>query len=313
MVETNEMQLPSGWYVVGTPREFRGRRPHTVRRFGVDWVLWRNSSQQWILQSDRCPHRGARLSQGEFTHRNGNGKCITCPFHGFEFDSEGECVHVPETGKAAPGLKLQTIHLVEKHGFLWMPWKAPTAPGPDIWFEDLCDKDFRYSEMVRDWDVHFTRSVENQLDYAHLPFLHRTTIGRGFNPAIAAEFTLDERALRVHLGSKGGGYFEYRFGNIWQLFISQNYRQTLCFVPVDGGTTRLYLRSYAGFTPFSWIRQWIARLSMPFNALILHQDYRVVRGQTPQDVTHPHGEILLRSDRAIYAFREWLKSSKKAT
>ncbi len=312
MPEQTEMQLPPAWYVVGTPGEFRGRRPHAVRRFGVDWVLWRDSKQQWVLQIDRCPHRGARLSQGEFADQREFGKCVTCPFHGFEFDSEGNCVHVPETGKAAPGLKLRTIHLVEKHGFLWMPWKEPAAPSPDIWFEDLTDPRFRHSAMVRDWDVHFTRSVENQLDYAHLPFLHQTTIGRGFDPAIAAEFTLDARALRVHLGSKGGGYFEYRFGNIWQLFISQNYRQTLCFVPVDERTTRLYLRSYVSFTPFSWLRQWIAHLSMPFSALILRQDYRVVRGQTPPDVTEQHGEVLLRSDRAIHAFREWLKPRKEA-
>lgn len=309
MVEENEMQLPPGWYVVGTPREFKGRGPHAVRRFGVDWVLWRNASQQWILQADRCPHRGARLSQGSFSSRSGNEKCLACPFHGFEFDSTGECVHVPETGKAAPGLKVKTSPLVEKHGFLWMPWRSPVSTSPGIWFEDLSNQGFRYGELVRDWDVHFTRSVENQLDYAHLPFIHRTTIGRGFNPAVVADFNLDERALRVQFGSGGGGYFEFRFGNIWQLFISKTYRQTLCFVPVDSGTTRLYLRSYVGFTPFPWLRQWLARLSMPFSAVILGQDYRVVRGQTPRDVTQPNAEILMRSDRAIHAFREWLKRS----
>jgi len=106
--------------------------------------------------------------------------CVSCPFHGFRFDSSGKCVWVPEIGRDAPALRIRTHQLREQHGFLWIAWGKTDGDIP--WFEELREPDFSFSWSIHDWAQHFTRCVENQLDYAHLPFIHRTTIGGGFDP-----------------------------------------------------------------------------------------------------------------------------------
>jgi len=296
------MTLPSSWYAIASPQEFSDSKPNSLRRFGVDWVIWK-STQGWIAQRDLCPHRSAKLSIGKI-----KDDCIQCPFHGFEFNSRGECALVPEIEKAVPQVKVETYTLIEKHGFLWMPWRLPTDAAPP-WFEEIENQSFTYSQSVLIWKKHFSRCVENQLDYAHLPFVHYNSIGRGFNPAREVKWDLDSKKLRVVLDAKqpGAGFFEFKFGNIWQLGISSKFKQFLAFVPVDDNETAIYMRSYHRFTQIPGLKNLIAWLSNNVgNPYIINQDHRVVMTQEPGDVRFAKHERLFASDQAIHAFRKWL-------
>ena len=298
------MKLPSGWYAFADPKELSRSKPNRMRRFGMDWVVWRNSQGYWIAQRDACPHRSARLSLGKI-----NKNCLICPFHGFRFNDQGVCVHVPEIQRGAPGLKLQSSALVERHGFLWMRWGETQAEGPH-WFAELENSEFTYASSRHLWPTHFSRCVENQLDYAHLPFVHAKTIGRGVDPARPVPWVLSAESLRVHLGETevGTNFFEFRFPNIWRLVVSPKMVQTLMFVPVDHEQTLIYTRSYQRFTRLPILRNLVAWASARLaNPLILNEDLRVVLSQTPRDVRSLDlEETLLPSDRAIVAFRKWL-------
>jgi phenylpropionate dioxygenase-like ring-hydroxylating dioxygenase large terminal subunit len=57
---------------------------------GEDIVLFRDGGKVYAL-SERCPHRGARLSQGKCLYP-GSGT-ISCRYHGWTFKGEtGRCV-----------------------------------------------------------------------------------------------------------------------------------------------------------------------------------------------------------------------------
>jgi phenylpropionate dioxygenase-like ring-hydroxylating dioxygenase large terminal subunit len=297
---SQDIKFPPGWYVIGRTQEFSTRKLNAIRRFGLDWVVRRNRKGDWIAHEDRCPHRSAKLSLGSITD-----DCVSCPFHGFRFDSSGACAWVPEIGRDAPGLRIRTHPLMQKHGFLWIGLGEPKGQIP--WFEELRDSAFSYSWSVHEWAQHFTRCVENQLDYSHLPFVHRTTIGRGFDPTFKAPVRINDQGIRVSLDSKRdpSAYFEFQFGNIWKLNISDKMKQVIAFVPVDAGRTRIYLRTYHSFVRLPVLRTLIAWLLAPFNFLVLHQDHRVVMSQEPKDVSAATHEKLFPSDRAIRAFRRW--------
>ena len=299
------MLLPPGWYVCGSVSEFSTKKPNAVRRFAVNWVVWRTSQGQWIAQEERCPHRSAKLSLGRIKNDR-----ITCPFHGFEFDQNGTCAFVPEIRKAAAGIRLKSYELRESQGFLWFPWKITEMENNQYdtpWFEDL-GPELTFSTSIYVWEQSFSRCVENQLDYAHLPFVHSNSIGRGFDPSIKVGFTLDEEKLHVDLGdpTTAKGFFEFRFPNIWQLHVSERMKQFLAFVPVEENETRIYVRAYHGLTRLPVLRQLIAWMMVPVNSYILGQDHFVVIGQEPRDVLKARDEKLMPSDRAIRAFREWL-------
>lgn len=76
------LELPSGgWYVVDASRHI-GTDPSPYRIGGVDYVAWRASGGV-VVAPDRCPHMGARLSQG-FVRKG----CIVCPWHGLALGTE---------------------------------------------------------------------------------------------------------------------------------------------------------------------------------------------------------------------------------
>lgn len=304
--KTNPMGLPPGWYAIGTPREFRHRKLRAVRRFGRDWIIRQDRNNRWIAQEDLCPHRSARLSQGKIIN-----DCVTCPFHGFQFDAHGKAAFVPEINRDAPGLRIETFELREAHGFLWIGWGGASGELP--WFEDL-DRHFTFASSIHVWPQHFTRCVENQLDYTHLPFVHATTIGRGFDPTLKAPCEATDRGALVRLGKSPDdpAGFEFRFPNVWMLTISRRFRQTIAFVPVDEGHTLIYLRTYQSFLRIPLLRQLVTQVMGPFNTLILQQDYRVVVGQLPRDTREAGHERLMPSDAAIRHFRKWVASAPRS-
>lgn len=301
------MQVPDAWYVVASSTEI-GKKPFPVSLFSKNFVLWRDSHGKLQMQLDVCPHRSASLSLGEVVEN-----CIRCPFHGFTFDATGSCSLVPETEKPAPNLKLETHAVIERNGFVWLKRGDNLAQSPP-WFEDLHDGLSSY-QSIHEWPTHISRCVENQLDYAHLPFVHRKTIGRGLDIRGARRIDCNERQINMYVDQEKSDVptIQFIFPNLWLLTIrAREFFQFIAFVPVGPERTRLYLRAYQGFIPFP-----LAPLLSPVfnwsNAIILNEDRRVVISQRPLDTSNATSEKLFPSDRAIDHFRRlWLESTAKA-
>lgn len=296
------MKLPAGWYIVLQSREVQrgAKKPLGFKRFGIELVAWRDSRGDVAILSDLCPHRSARLSLGRI-----NGDRVSCPFHGFEFGTRGECEHMPETGKGAPNYCAPAFKTREEKGWIWMWWGEKPAIFPPLpWFKDWDAPPVR-SGFTDDWATHFSRSVENQLDYAHLPFVHKSSIGRLSNPRRQPQFELDDQRIRFSFSART--YIEFIFPNLWINHISPKMAITMAFAPVDEGHTRLYLcthRAFATWPPLSWLVGPAMNLA---NWIVLRQDHDVVMSQKPLDVREAGHERFVGSDRAIRHFRDWLE------
>lgn len=68
-------QPSGGWMVVDASRTI-GRQPRRYRVDGTDYVVWRGP-RGVHAGPDRCPHLGARLSDG-----HSRADCVVCPWHG---------------------------------------------------------------------------------------------------------------------------------------------------------------------------------------------------------------------------------------
>ena len=318
------MQVPSNyWYPLLQSREVR-KKPLQRTFFGQRWVIWRDERQEVVLQSDRCPHLGAALSLGQV--REG---LITCPFHGFAFDGSGTCKKAPAIGSAvvpSHHLRLQTPLVRDYQGFIWLWHGDPNlATETPPFFEDLL-QGWSYGTIDSDWPVHLTRAIENQLDVAHLPFVHANTIGKGHKTLVEGPYVeKDDQEIRVWVSNqKDHGQrprtleslalaakerrpeLVFKFPGIWLLNISPKLKLLVAFVPIDATLTRFYVRSYHKFRLpiLSAIVSWGLGLS---NRFILNEDKRVVCSLTPNSSLdgedHPLG-----CDRAILAFRKWYRS-----
>lgn len=298
------MKLPAGWLAIADSKEIPNGKPIGIKRLGEWLVLWRDSQGRVIVQLDKCPHRSAKLSLGSVTENT-----ITCPYHGFQFAPDGTCRLVPETGRGAVNLKVRNYAVREEHGFIWVWHEAEAGPiGDPPWFDNI-DSKFCYSQLTRTWPTHITRCIENQIDYTHLPFVHKQTIGRESNPQQKPVFTLDGERIRIQVNpsESESGFLELRLPNIWQLCISARLSLVIAFAPVDEQATTLYLRTYQKFLTAPVLREfagWIMNFS---NSVILNQDKAVVLSQWPSNaVDGDVGESLFPSDKAIEYFRrQW--------
>lgn len=309
------------WYVVLESNEVKAQ-PIGATRLGEKMVFWRDQSGKVYAAYDRCPHRGVALSAGKIQADH-----LQCPFHGFEYDEAGKCVFVPANGRNGVipnALRLRTYPTYEAHGFIWIWWGTPTStelPTPE--FFDNLDDTYAYSSAQDAWNAHYSRVIENQLDVVHLPFIHHKTIGRGNRTVVDGPVVewKGERMIYTYVYNRvddgkpprksselavkaaGSQHLEFLFPNLWQNYISDKVSILAAFVPVDEENTLLYLRFYQRFMRLPLLRNVIARMGVPANLFIAHEDRRVVITQQPKASGLKIGEILIQGDLPIIEYR----------
>ena len=77
------------WYPAGRREEFT-EQPLKRHMLGLDFVLFRDTGGIARVLSNTCAHRGGSLADGKV-----KGDCIQCPYHGWEFDGDGQCRKIP--------------------------------------------------------------------------------------------------------------------------------------------------------------------------------------------------------------------------
>jgi len=314
--------IPNQWYVVMDSSQVRDK-PAGVTRMGEKLVFWRDGRGKVSCFHDKCVHRGVQLSKGKVIHGH-----LQCPFHGFEYEGSGRVIRIPANGRNAPVHERFRIHsypTYEAHDLIWIWWgeNPPTDLKPPRFFDDI-GEDFSYAKTYDHWHAHYSRVIENQLDVAHLPFVHHNTIGRGGRTLVdgpGMEWVSEDMFFVYFYNRVDDGTpprkpeevpvpdpnkdfrLEFIFPNLWQNHIGKKVRILAAFVPVDEENTLLYLRFYQKFMRLPLLRELVNRLAMPFNLLIAHQDRRVVVTQRPEISRLQIGEQLIQADRPIIEYR----------
>jgi len=92
-------------------------------------ALWRSQSGRVSASSDRCPHRGMRLSHGFV-----RGEALSCIYHGWSYSPAGGCVRIPAHPDLVPPetirVAVQTVE--ELDGVIWVAAGQPAAQPPRL-------------------------------------------------------------------------------------------------------------------------------------------------------------------------------------
>ena len=143
-----------------------------LRVLGQDCVLFKNAEGGFGLLDRDCPHRGADLA---FGRNEGDG--LRCPFHGWKFDTTGQCTETP--GEPAGSslctrIRQRSYPLVEKAGtlFAWFgPEEQTPPPFPALdCFEAPSSHSFAFKGL---WHCNWLQAFEVGIDPAHASYLHR--------------------------------------------------------------------------------------------------------------------------------------------
>jgi phenylpropionate dioxygenase-like ring-hydroxylating dioxygenase large terminal subunit len=178
-------------------------------------MLYRDGEGHPVALRDRCAHRGHPLSTGTI-----ESNCVRCPYHGFVYNSGGQCVEMPSQQRVPPAVHVRAFPLVERWNWIWI-WMGDEAKAdpqliPDHTEAGLTDPAF-LAERGGTIDVacRYQWFTENLLDLSHLTFLHPGTNG---TPGVAASPTFTEvdgntvRVRRTTLNDQVTPYYAKRLG-----------------------------------------------------------------------------------------------------
>ncbi|MGH8459338.1 MAG: Rieske 2Fe-2S domain-containing protein, partial [Nevskiales bacterium] len=180
--------VPVGWFHVDFSENLKIGEVRNINMLDQEWVLFRTESGKAGMSDPYCAHLGAHLGHGGKVC----GEHLRCPFHNWEYDTEGWCKNVPYGKNRPPITKLQPVlrmlPIVEKYGMIWC-WYHPDLEPPSWELPHVPEmEDAGYACTRRgSWTANtaFQEIAENGVDFAHLKFLHGAP---GIPPAVC-DFT----------------------------------------------------------------------------------------------------------------------------
>ncbi len=185
------------WHPVATSSQLAEQPVLQVKLLGENLALYRSPKGEIGLIAQRCPHRGASLAYG-IPEEGG----LRCPYHGWKFDAQGQCIEQPaeprlESGRALDGTADSTFrHRVrtpaypvqELGGLIFAylgPEPAPLVPRWDIFVREDWDREIGLTYQPCNW----VQMMENSMDPVHLEFLHTRymnyVLGRQGRPPVS--------------------------------------------------------------------------------------------------------------------------------
>ena len=183
---TDQNKYDLQWYVIGTKSDFSKNIPKKATIWNKNYVVWRNSENQYVGLDDVCPHKGASLSGGKVCNKH-----VICPYHGYEFDENGKLDKVPGISfHPSPVYDVSKYQVVEKNGWVYLNTYSDIAKIDNSTGLPFSENIFVEPEVARndsavflDMDFNcYSRIVsENSLDVMHIGFVH--TFGNTKNPA----------------------------------------------------------------------------------------------------------------------------------
>jgi nitrite reductase/ring-hydroxylating ferredoxin subunit len=294
------------WTPVLGSSELPAGHPIGIRLAGLPLALFRDSDGRPAALLDCCPHRGVALSLGRL--RAGH---LACPFHGWEFDGSGANCLVPWNSDARRERLCATAFPArELGGQVWV-YTGEAPPGEPETDERYTQEHTRVSTFTTSMDTHWTRVMENMLDWPHLPFVHHTTIGRSMVESARRgrmDIDLQERpygfTTKISIdGVEQSGRLDYRFPNVMVLYILSGRlsmtMQVAC-VPETDSRTRLVIstaRNFLRSPVFDPIFHWQ-------NRKIVMQDKAIVESSWPVEVPEARQERSVRTDAPPLRFRK---------
>jgi phenylpropionate dioxygenase-like ring-hydroxylating dioxygenase large terminal subunit len=172
--------------------------PLRTRLLGEDLVIWRDSTGTPHALRDLCIHRGTALSLGRVV-----GDRIMCPYHGWQYGSDGVCTHIPqlEDPTKVPGkARVDAFTTLERYGHVWVALETPQRYElPAI--PELDDPDWVVVQAgPYEWNSDASRQLENFTDFGHFPWVHPGLLGDPERPVVPDySVTIDDHILRYDI------------------------------------------------------------------------------------------------------------------
>ena len=174
--------------------------PVRIRLLGEDLVAFRDTAGKVGVFDAYCPHRNAPLFFGRNEEHG-----LRCVYHGWKFDTDGNCVdmpNVPEGAHFKDRVKIESYPTFEGGGMVWCYMgptdKIPPKPGYD-WIDLPAGNYFVTKYYI---NCNYLQTLENEFDPGHSAFLHSALNGgqsNGTRPTADGMSIEERRQMRYEV------------------------------------------------------------------------------------------------------------------
>jgi len=311
------------WHPVVAAAELTEEIPiKAVQLLDEKLVVYRDTTGAYGLVAEQCPHRRASLAYGRVDDEG-----IRCPYHGWKFDAEGNCLETPAepNGSTLKDSICQPAYPLERLGGLLFAYLGPLpAPALPHWDVLAWECGQRWVQRHSVLNCNWLQAMENSVDPSHLYWLHGQTAHLA--PAVdhyeeAHDFTTFDHGImkrRTSEGEEGARVDQhpllfptilrhvFKSRDTGKMMHNLQYR-----VPMDDTHTQIFMVLFApdevtrtppdSDTPFEYVdmRDEDGAYRLDF---VLAQD--VMAWETQGPVADRSQEQLGAEDRGIHIFRK---------
>ncbi|KAH6789100.1 Pheophorbide a oxygenase family protein with Rieske 2Fe-2S domain-containing protein [Perilla frutescens var. frutescens] len=279
-------RLKNFWYPVAFSADLKDDTMVPIDCFEEPWVLFRGKDGKPGCVRNSCAHRACPLDLGSV-----NEGRIQCPYHGWEYSTDGKCEKMPSTKLL--NVKIKALPCFEQEGMIWI-WPGddpPTANIPSL----LPPSGFQiHAEIVMELPVEHGLLLDNLLDLAHAPFTHTSTFAKGWSVPSMVKFLTPSNGLQGYwdpypidmefrppcmvlstIGISKPGKLE---GQSTRECSTHLHQLHVC-LPSSRQKTRLLYRMSLDFAPILKHVPFMQYLWRHFAEQVLNEDLRLVLGQ----------------------------------
>ncbi|RAL41568.1 hypothetical protein DM860_013102 [Cuscuta australis] len=166
-------RLMNFWYPVAFSSDLKDDTMMPIDCFEQPWVIFRGNDRKPGCVQNTCAHRACPLHLGSV-----NDGRIQCPYHGWEYATDGKCEKMPSTRLL--NVKLKTLPCFEQEGMIWI-WPGNDPPEATIPSLKPPPGFQIHAEIVMELPVEHGLLLDNLLDLAHAPFTHTSTFAKGWS------------------------------------------------------------------------------------------------------------------------------------
>ncbi|KAL0432212.1 UNVERIFIED_CONTAM: Chlorophyllide a oxygenase, chloroplastic [Sesamum latifolium] len=320
-VQPYSAHLKNFWYPVAFSSDLKDDTMVPIDCFEEPWVLFRGKDGKPGCVQNTCAHRACPLHLGSV-----NEGRIQCPYHGWEYSTNGKCEKMPSTRLV--NAKIKALPCFEQEGMIWI-WPGddpPTAKLPSL----LPPPGFQiHAEIVMELPVEHGLLLDNLLDLAHAPFTHTSTFAKGWSVPSLVKFLTPATGLQGYwdpypidmefrppcmvlstIGISKPGKLE---GQTTRECSTHLHQLHVC-LPSSRQKTRLLYRMSLDFAPILKHIPFMQYLWRHFAEKVLNEDLRLVVGQQERMLNGANvWNLPVSYDKLGVRYRLWRDSVEKGS